>query len=170
MTIKEENNFGEITISESVLRDITFKTTEKMLKEKEIYTNKIQRELIKTIKILKNEDGSIGVVLKLPAKYGENIVDFSRTIQSLIKDELEKMSEIFVNNIDITIESLEHSIEQDEDEQVSIEEIEKNIDNESEYEVIEENNEENNEENMEDLDNLEDKNIEDFEEKNKNEK
>jgi len=137
MTIRQENSFGEITISETVLRDITFKTVEKFLTEKEIYSNKIQREMQKNIKINHNDDGSVGMVLRIPAKYGENVVEFSRGVQANIKDELEKMSEIYVANIDITIESLEHPIIKEEEEENVVESIEneetgEEINNESE--------------------------------------
>jgi uncharacterized alkaline shock family protein YloU len=108
MPIKEENNFGEITISETVLRDITYKTVEKFMKEEKIYNQKIEKELAKNIRIVHNEDDSLSLTLKIPAKYGENIVEFSKKVQKSIKEELEKMSEIFITNVDITIESLEY--------------------------------------------------------------
>ena len=108
MPIKEENNFGEITISETVLRDITYKTVEKFMKEEKIYNQKIEKELAKNIRIVHNEDESLSLTLKIPAKYGENIVEFSKKVQKSIKEELEKMSEIFITNVDITIESLEY--------------------------------------------------------------
>jgi uncharacterized alkaline shock family protein YloU len=108
MPIKEENNFGEITISETVLRDITFKTVEKFMKEEKIYNQKIEKELAKNIRIVHNEDDSLSLTLKIPAKYGENIVEFSKKVQKSIKEELEKMSEIFITNVDISIESLEY--------------------------------------------------------------
>ncbi|MGM0639943.1 MAG: Asp23/Gls24 family envelope stress response protein [Thermotogota bacterium] len=133
MPIKEENNFGEITISETVLRDITYKTVEKFMKEEQIFNQKIERELSKNIRIVHNEDDSLSLTLKIPAKYGENIVDFSKKVQKSIKEELEKMSEIFITNVDITIESLEY---------INMgEEIEENV--EEDYdEYIEENTEE----------------------------
>lgn len=108
MPIKEENNFGEITISETVLRDITYKTVEKFMREEKIYNQKIEKELAKNIRIVHNEDDSLSLTLKIPAKYGENIVEFSKKVQKSIKEELEKMSEIFITNVDITIESLEY--------------------------------------------------------------
>ncbi len=108
MPIKEENNFGEITISETVLRDITYKTVEKFMKEEKIYNEKIEKDLSKNIKIVHNKDDSLSLNLKIPAKYGENIVEFSKKVQKSIKEELEKMSEIFITNVDITIESLEY--------------------------------------------------------------
>lgn len=108
MPIKEENNFGEITISETVLRDIAYKTVERFMKEEKIYNQKIEKDLSKNIRIIHNEDDSLSLTLKIPAKYGENIVEFSKKVQKSIKEELEKMSEIFITNIDITIESLEY--------------------------------------------------------------
>jgi uncharacterized alkaline shock family protein YloU len=126
MPIKEDNNFGEITISENVLRDITYKTIENFLMEEKIYTNKVQKELMKNIKIANNDDGSLSVFLRIPAKYGENIVEFSKKAQKIIKEELEKMSEIFITNVDISIENLEYPMtEENESEEVVEENKEK---------------------------------------------
>lgn len=140
MPIKEDNNFGEITISETVLRDITYKTVEKFLKEEKIFNQKIEKELAKNIKIVHNEDESLSLILKIPAKYGENIVDFSKKVQKLIKEELEKMSEVFITNVDITIESLEYI-------NMGEEEVEEN--SEEDYEEDSSEEEPNNEENKE---------------------
>jgi uncharacterized alkaline shock family protein YloU len=78
------------------------------MKEEKIYNEKIEKDLSKNIKIVHNEDDSLSLNLKIPAKYGENIVEFSKKVQKSIKEELEKMSEIFITNVDITIESLEY--------------------------------------------------------------
>jgi len=145
MPIKEENNFGEITISETVLRDITFKTVEKFMKEEKIYNQKIEKELAKNIRIVHNEDDSLSLTLKIPAKYGENIVEFSKNIQKAIKDDLERIAEVYVSNIDVSIENL-----------VKPEELEE------EYEEIEE-------ETLENEESPESEEKEDEEQKDKNE-
>jgi len=106
MPLNEENDFGEISISENVLKDLVFKSVEGYLKEQKVYNEKIQKELQKSIKITINDDSSISVSLKVPAKYGENIVEFSKNIQKAVKDDLEKIAEVYVSSIDVSIENL----------------------------------------------------------------
>ncbi|BBE31859.1 hypothetical protein OSSY52_20000 [Tepiditoga spiralis] len=125
MSIKEENNFGQINISETVLKNIAYKSLEKFLKEEKIYNLKIEKDLPKNIKIGKNEDQSITVTVKTAAKYGENIVEFSKKLQELIKNELEKMADVYVTNIEVIVESLEYPI---------TEELEQSIIETKEYE------------------------------------
>ncbi|MBL5980749.1 hypothetical protein NAAC61_00750 [Petrotoga sp. 8T1HF07.NaAc.6.1] len=106
MPLNEENDFGEISISENVLKDLVFKSVEGYLKEQKVYNEKIQKELQKSIKITINDDASVSISLKVPAKYGQNIVEFSKNIQKAIKDDLERIAEVYVSNIDVSIENL----------------------------------------------------------------
>jgi uncharacterized alkaline shock family protein YloU len=106
MPLNEENDYGEISTSENVLKDLVFKTVETFLKSQKIYNDKIQKDLQKSIKIVVNDDQSVSVSLKLPAKYGENIVEFSKEVQKSIKEDLEKIAEAYVSNVDIAIENL----------------------------------------------------------------
>lgn len=106
MPLNEENDYGEIITSENVLKDLVFKTVETFLKSQKIYNDKIQKDLQKSIKIVVNDDQSVSVSLKLPAKYGENIVEFSKEVQKSIKEDLEKIAEAYVSNVDIAIENL----------------------------------------------------------------
>ncbi|RAO99633.1 hypothetical protein PW5551_02390 [Petrotoga sp. 9PW.55.5.1] len=106
MPLNEENDYGEIITSENVLKDLVFKTVETFLKSQKMYNDKIQKDLQKSIKIVVNDDQSVSVSLKLPAKYGENIVEFSKEVQKSIKEDLEKIAEAYVSNVDIAIENL----------------------------------------------------------------
>ncbi|POZ92541.1 Asp23/Gls24 family envelope stress response protein [Petrotoga halophila] len=145
MPLNEENDFGEISISENVLKDLVYKSVEGYLKEQKVYNEKIQKELQKSIKIIINDDSSVSVSLKVPAKYGENIVEFSKNIQKAVKDDLERIAEVYISNIDVSIENL-----------VKPEELEE------EYEEIEE-------EPLENEEPLESEEKEDEEQKDKNE-
>ncbi|PNR93711.1 Asp23/Gls24 family envelope stress response protein [Petrotoga sp. 9PWA.NaAc.5.4] len=106
MPLNEENDYGEISISENVLKDLVYKSVEGHLKEKKIFDSKIQKELQKSIKVVINDDASVSLSLKVPAKYGENIVSFTKEIQKIIKEELEKIAEVYVSNVDVTIDTL----------------------------------------------------------------
>ena len=91
MPLNEENDYGEISISENVLKDLVYKSVEGHLKEKKIFDSKIQKELQKSIKV-----------------------------------ELEKIAEVYVSNIDITIDTLlkPEEIEEYEEEYEEVQEDE----------------------------------------------
>ncbi|KUK15429.1 MAG: Uncharacterized protein XD53_1145 [Petrotoga mobilis] len=124
MALNEENDFGEISISENVLKDLVFKSVEDYMKEQKVYNEKIQKDLQKSIKITINDDSSVSVSLKVPAKYGENIVEFSKNIQKAVKDDLEKIAEVYISNIDISIENLVKPEELEEYEEMEEETLE----------------------------------------------
>jgi Protein of unknown function (DUF322). len=46
---------------------------------------KIQKDLQKSIKVSVNDDTSVSIYLKIPAKYGENIVEYSKRAQKKLK-------------------------------------------------------------------------------------
>jgi len=121
MPVNQHNTFGEISISEAVLKDITLKTVETFLKAEKIYTDKVKRDLPKNVRITADENGSVSIGLKITGKYGENLIDFTKKLQILVKEEVEKMSEINVATIDITIEELEYP-ESDDTEEHELEE------------------------------------------------
>lgn len=128
MPLTEQNDYGTISISENVLKDMVYKTVEKYLKEEKIFNEKIQKDLQKSIKVSVNDDTSVSIYLKIPAKYGENIVEYSKRAQKKIKDELEKLAQVYVSNIDITIETISKPEEIEEEfEEFMEEETEKEL-------------------------------------------
>ncbi|KUK82835.1 MAG: Uncharacterized protein XD96_0646 [Petrotoga mobilis] len=138
MSLNEENDFGEISISENVLKDLVFKSVEDYMKEQKVYNEKIQKDLQKSIKITINDDSSVSVSLKVPAKYGENIVEFSKNIQKAVKDDLERIAEVYISNIDISIENLVKPEELEEYEEIEEETLENEETPESEEKEDEE--------------------------------
>ena len=78
MPVNQHNTFGEISISEAVLKDITLKTVETFLKAEKIYTDKVKRDLPKNVRITADENGSVSIGLKITGKYGENLIDFTK--------------------------------------------------------------------------------------------
>ncbi|POZ88838.1 MULTISPECIES: Asp23/Gls24 family envelope stress response protein [Petrotoga] len=143
MSLNEENDFGEISISENVLKDLVFKSVEDYMKEQKVYNEKIQKDLQKSIKITINDDSSVSVSLKVPAKYGENIVEFSKNIQKAVKDDLERIAEVYISNIDISIENLVKPEELEEYEEIEEETLENEETPESEEKEDEEKREKN---------------------------
>jgi len=141
MPLNEENDFGEISISENVLKDLVFKSVEGYLKEQKVYNEKIQKDLQKSIKITINDDASVSISLKVPAKYGQNIVEFSKNIQKVIKDDLEKIAEVYVSNIDVSIENLVKPEELEEEYEEIEETEEETLENEESPETEKEDDE-----------------------------
>lgn len=133
MPLTEQNDYGTISISENVLKDMVYKTVEKYLKEEKIFNEKIQKDIQKSIKVSVNDDTSVSIYLKIPAKYGENIVEYSKRAQKKIKEELEKLAQVYVSNIDITIETISKPEEIEEEfEEFMEEETEKEMDEKAE--------------------------------------
>lgn len=133
MPLTEQNDYGTISISENVLKDMVYKTVEKYLKEERIFNEKIQKETQKSVKVSVNDDTSVSVSLKIPAKYGENIVEYSKRVQRKIKEELEKLAQVYVSNIDITIETIAKPEEIEEEYEEFMEEyMEKEVEEEEE--------------------------------------
>ncbi|CEP77610.1 MAG: Asp23/Gls24 family envelope stress response protein [Defluviitoga tunisiensis] len=144
MPLTEQNDYGTISISENVLKDMVYKTVEKYLKEEKIFNEKIQKDLQKSIKVSVNDDTSVSIYLKIPAKYGENIVEYSKRAQKKIKDELEKLAQVYVSNIDITIETISKPEEIEEEfEEFMEEETEKELAEEEDSSKVEDEEEKN---------------------------
>lgn len=121
-----------------------YKTVEKYLKEEKIFNEKIQKDLQKSIKVSVNDDTSVSIYLKIPAKYGENIVEYSKRAQKKIKDELEKLAQVYVSNIDITIETISKPEEIEEEfEEFMEEETEKELAEEEDSSKVEDEEEKN---------------------------
>ena len=91
-----------------------------------------------------NDDTSVSIYLKIPAKYGENIVEYSKRAQKKIKDELEKLAQVYVSNIDITIETISKPEEIEEEfEEFMEEETEKELAEEEDSSKVEDEEEKN---------------------------
>ncbi|KLO21133.1 hypothetical protein X275_10735 [Marinitoga sp. 1197] len=120
MPINENNQFGELSFTDGALKELTMKSYQLYFKENvpEIELN--EKDIAKMIKIVENDDETISVYIKTKAKYGVSIIEFAKNLQKFLKSEVEKMTEVPVRNVDIVLDGL--IVSQNEE---SFEELEK---------------------------------------------
>ncbi|AEX84691.1 hypothetical protein XO10_01550 [Marinitoga sp. 1135] len=139
MAMYEKNQFGELTFTDSALKELAMKSYQLFFKENVEGADLNERDLAKLIKVNENDDGTISVFVKTKAKYGESIIKFAKDLQEFLKSEVEKMTEVPVRNVDIVLDGL--IISSTEDNYEELEEAEKpEIEEEIDYEKIEDEN------------------------------
>ena len=142
MAINENNQFGELSFSDTALKELTMKSYQLFFKENVPEYELNDKDIAKMIKIIENDDETISVYIKTKAKYGTSIIQFAKDLQEFLKSEVEKMTEVPVRNIDIVLDGLIVSqMEQNIEELERTPEIEKkNIEEKIEEESYDENN------------------------------
>ncbi|MBM7559189.1 Asp23/Gls24 family envelope stress response protein [Marinitoga litoralis] len=120
MAINENNQFGELEFTDSALKELAMKSYELFFKEQIPDAELNEKDLAKMIKIVENDDETISISLKTKAKYGSSIIKFAKDLQNFLKTEVEKMTEVPVRNVDIVLDGLVVS----ENEENNIEELE----------------------------------------------
>lgn len=129
MAINEHNQFGELSFTDSALKELAMKSYQLFFKEYVPELNLSEKDVAKMIKITENDDETISVYIKTKAKYGISIIKFAKDLQEFLKSEVEKMTEVPVRNIDIVLDGLVVSPAEE-----SIEDIEKTPEIEEKYE------------------------------------
>lgn len=143
MAINENNQYGELTFTDTALKELAMKSYQLFFKENVPETEINEKDVSRMIKIVENDDGTISVYVKTKAKYGTSIIKFAKDLQEFLKSEVEKMTEVPVRNVDIVLDGLivsnsEESIEElEKEEEPELEEM-------KEEEITEVNDEENN--------------------------
>ncbi|WGS64819.1 Asp23/Gls24 family envelope stress response protein [Marinitoga aeolica] len=106
MAINENNQFGELSFSDSALKELAMKSYQLFFKENVPEFELNDKDIAKMIKIVENDDETISVYIKTKAKYGTSIIQFAKDLQEFLKSEVEKMTEVPVRNIDIVLDGL----------------------------------------------------------------
>ncbi|KLO25157.1 MULTISPECIES: Asp23/Gls24 family envelope stress response protein [unclassified Marinitoga] len=140
MAINENNQFGELSFTDGALKELAMKSYQLYFKENvpEIELN--EKDIAKMIKIVENDDETISVYIKTKAKYGVSIIEFAKNLQKFLKSEVEKMTEVPVRNVDIILDGLIVSQNEETFEEVEkYPEFEDEITSENEFEEDENN-------------------------------
>ncbi|MBO8160765.1 MAG: Asp23/Gls24 family envelope stress response protein [Thermosipho sp. (in: Bacteria)] len=104
---------GNINISDEVLREIAFRS---FLEIVEINPdNKETKKLKKNIEIERTPDDNVIVYVKTAAPYGQSIVEFGRKIMKNISENIQRMTEIPVTAVNVTITDVVEKIEPNEE-------------------------------------------------------
>ncbi|GAB6189294.1 hypothetical protein JCM30566_10330 [Marinitoga arctica] len=120
MAINEHNQFGELSFTDSALKELAMKSYQLFFKEYVTELDLSEKDISKMVKIVENDDETISVYIKTKAKYGVSIIKFAKDLQEFLKSEVEKMTEVPIRNIDIVLDGLVVSPSEE-----TIEEIEK---------------------------------------------
>ncbi|SHH52808.1 Asp23/Gls24 family envelope stress response protein [Thermosipho atlanticus] len=100
---------GNINISDEVLKEIAFRSFLEIL---EISPNeKETKKLKKSIEIERTPDDSVIVYVRTAAPYGQSIVEFGKRIMKNITENIQRMTEIPVTAVNVTITDVVEKIE-----------------------------------------------------------
>jgi len=111
---------GNINISDEVLKEIAFRSFLEILEinpeEKEA------KKLKKNIEIERTPEDSVIVYVKTVAPYGKSIVEFGKKIMKNISENIQRMTEISVTAVNVSIVDVVEKIEASNGEEVVEEE------------------------------------------------
>lgn len=111
---------GNINISDEVLKEIAFRSFLEFLEinpdEKEA------KKLKKNIEIERTPEDSVIVYVKTVAPYGKSIVEFGKKIMKNISENIQRMTEISVTAVNVSIVDVVEKIEASNGEEVVEEE------------------------------------------------
>jgi len=100
---------GNINISDEVLKEIAFRSFLEIL---EINPNeKEAKKLKKNIEIERTPDDSVIVYVKTAAPYGKSIVEFGKRIMKNISENIQRMTEIPVTAVNVSVIDVVEKVE-----------------------------------------------------------
>ena len=98
-----EYNGGSIEISDSVLKEIVYRNLSEILGINP-EDSKAQKRLRKMINVTRTPEDHVIVNIKdLAVPYGEKITDFAKKIMERIKEDIERMTEIPVDAVNVEV-------------------------------------------------------------------
>lgn len=107
---------GSINISDEVIKEIAYRSFLEVLgiSPDEKYAKKLK----KNVEIERTPDDNVIVYLKTDAPYGESIVEFGKKIMQNVTENIQRMTELQVSAVNVTITNVVEKIEpKDEEEQ-----------------------------------------------------
>ena len=98
-----EKGFGNIEISDSVIKEIAVRSVSEFL---EISEEKSIKKVKKSLSIQREPEGSVVVNLKIDVPYGEPIPDYVSKLMEKLKNDIERMTELTVEAVNVTVEDI----------------------------------------------------------------
>jgi len=98
-----EKGFGNIEISDSVIKEIAVRSVSEFL---EISDEKDIKKVKKSLSIQREPEGSVVVNLKIDVPYGEPIPDYVSKLMEKLKNDIERMTELTVEAVNVTVEDV----------------------------------------------------------------
>ncbi|ABR30707.1 hypothetical protein SU69_04320 [Thermosipho melanesiensis] len=98
---------GSINISDEVLKEIAFRSFIEILNPEE----KDVKKLKKNIEIERTPDDNVIVYVKTVAPYGQSLVEFGKKIMKNISENIQRMTELQVTAVNVSITDVVEKIE-----------------------------------------------------------
>jgi len=98
-----EKGFGNIEISDSVIKEIAVRSVSEFL---EISEEKSIKKVKKSLSVQREPEGSVVVNLKIDVPYGEPIPDYVSKLMEKLKNDIERMTELTVEAVNVTVEDI----------------------------------------------------------------
>ena len=115
-----EKGFGNIEISDSVIKEIAVRSVSEFL---EISEEKDIKKVKKNLSIQREPEGTIVVNLKIDVPYGEPIPNYVSRLMEKLKNDIERMTELTVEAVNVTVEDIFEVEKEEKEEEETQEEI-----------------------------------------------
>ncbi|KAF2958521.1 hypothetical protein AS159_02155 [Thermotoga sp. Ku-13t] len=109
-----DKGFGTIDISDNAIREIAFKSACSVL---EFTDEKKQKKLRKSIDIERTPEDNIIVSMKISVPFGKPLTEIARKLMEQVKLDIERMTDLQVVSVNVTIEDVEESTSTKEEEE-----------------------------------------------------
>lgn len=106
---------GSINISDEVLKEIAFRSFLEVLELS--VDDKDAKKLKKNIEIERTPDDNVIVNVKTVAPYGKSLVEFGKKIMQNISENIQRMTELQVSAVNVSIIDVVEKIEPAEEEE-----------------------------------------------------
>ena len=110
-----EKGFGNIEISDSVIKEIAVRSVSEFL---EISEEKSIKKVKKSLSVQREPEGSVVVNLKIDVPYGEPIPDYVSKLMEKLKNDIERMTELTVEAVNVTVEDIFEVAKEEEEQKV----------------------------------------------------
>jgi len=110
-----EKGFGNIEISDSVIKEIAVRSVSEFL---EISEEKSIKKVKKSLSVQREPEGSVVVNLKIDVPYGEPIPDYVSKLMEKLKNDIERMTELTVEAVNVTVEDIFEVSKEEEEQKV----------------------------------------------------
>ncbi|RKX49024.1 MAG: hypothetical protein DRP38_03665 [Thermotogae bacterium] len=123
-----EKGFGNIEISDSVIKEIAVRSVSEFL---EISEEKSIKKVKKSLSVQREPEGSVVVNLKIDVPYGEPIPNYVSKLMEKLKNDIERMTELTVEAVNVTVEDI-FEVPKEEEQEVQEETSEETEESEKE--------------------------------------
>ncbi|HOJ87562.1 MAG TPA: Asp23/Gls24 family envelope stress response protein [Pseudothermotoga sp.] len=105
----ETKGMGSIDISDNAIREIALRSVFSVL---EITDERKQKKIRKSLEIDRSPEDNITINLKIGLPFGKSLIEMGQKIMERVKMDIERMTELQVVAVNVTIEDIEEGEEQ----------------------------------------------------------